>query len=434
MIAPEAVVDAALDALPATADHACARCSTPPACCCTPTSAGRRCPPRPVDALAVAAGHHATSSSTSPPARAGRAGPGALGALLAAVPDAGGRRTSSTTAPPRSRWSRAALAARAARSSSPAASWSRSATGSASPSCSSPPAPGCARSARPTASRLADYAAAVGPDTAFVLKVHPSNFVVTRLHLAPSPVDELAGLGVPVVADIGSGLLAPAPAAARRARRRDARCARAPTLVTASGDKLLGGPQAGLLLGAPALVPSGAAAAHPLARALRVDKLTLAALEATLRGPAPPDRGGARRRPGRRCARRADAAGRRARPSTGRRGRVDSAAAVGGGGAPGVELPSAAVALPERFAAALRAGEPRGARPRSSSGRCLLDLRAVPRPTTTPLADAVARPRGSRADARRRHRRARRPRQVHPGPGAHRDGARPAGPRSAAAA
>ncbi|MFZ5851515.1 MAG: L-seryl-tRNA(Sec) selenium transferase, partial [Actinomycetota bacterium] len=130
----------------------------------------------------------------------------------------------------------------------------------------------------------ADYAAAVGPDTGFVLKVHPSNFVV-RGFAAGVPVRELARLGVPVVVDIGSGLLAPDPLLpdepdAATALRDGA------DLVTASGDKLLGGPQAGLLLGAADLVAR--LRRHPLARALRVDKLTLAALEATLRGPRPP--------------------------------------------------------------------------------------------------------------------------------------------------
>ncbi|MDQ2710590.1 MAG: L-seryl-tRNA(Sec) selenium transferase, partial [Actinomycetota bacterium] len=135
---------------------------------------------------------------------------------------------------------------------------------------------------------LDDYASAIGPDTAFVLKVHPSNFVISGF-ISSVPPAQLAELGAPLVVDIGSGLLAPDPVLpdepdAATALRDGA------TLVTASGDKLLGGPQAGLLLGSP-----GAGAQlvetlrrHPLARALRVDKLTLAALEATLSGPATP--------------------------------------------------------------------------------------------------------------------------------------------------
>ena len=115
---------------------------------------------------------------------------------------------------------------------------------------------------------LGDYADAIGPDTAFVLKVHPANFRVEGFTTAVD-VPALATLGAPVVVDVGS-----APA----------RCAGA-VLVTASGVKLLGGPQAGLVLGDAALVAQ--LRRHPLARALRADKLTLAALEATLRGPTP---------------------------------------------------------------------------------------------------------------------------------------------------
>ena len=96
---------------------------------------------------------------------------------------------------------------------------------------------------------------------------------------------------MPVVADIGSGLLAPHPLLPDEPDAPTALAAGA-TLVTASGDKLLGGPQAGLLLGAPG--PGAELVArlrrHPLARAMRVDKLTLAAMEATLRGPATPVR------------------------------------------------------------------------------------------------------------------------------------------------
>jgi L-seryl-tRNA(Ser) seleniumtransferase len=89
----------------------------------------------------------------------------------------------------------------------------------------------------------ADYAAAIGEDTAFVLKVHPSNFVV-RGFTSACGVDELAGLGVPVVADIGSGLLAPHPLLPDEPDAATA-LAQGAALVTASGDKLLGGPQAG---------------------------------------------------------------------------------------------------------------------------------------------------------------------------------------------
>ncbi|NBH05310.1 L-seryl-tRNA(Sec) selenium transferase, partial [Amycolatopsis sp. SID8362] len=93
----------------------------------------------------------------------------------------------------------------------------------------------------------ADYAAALGPDTGFVLKVHPSNYRVTGF-TAEASLAELAQLGVPVVADIGSGLLAPHPLLPAEPDAATALRAGA-AVVTASGDKLLGGPQAGLIFG-----------------------------------------------------------------------------------------------------------------------------------------------------------------------------------------
>lgn len=231
----------------------------------------------------------------------------------------------------------------------------------------------------------ADYAAALGPDTGFVLKVHPSNFRVTGFTREAS-VAELAALGVPVVADIGSGLLAPEPALPEEPDATTWLRAGA-SLVTASGDKLLGGPQCGLLLGGAELVRR--LARHPLARALRVDKLTLAALEATVRGPLPPTLTALRagheelRERARRLATTLREDGFDSRD-------VDTEAVVGGGGAPGVTLPSAAVSLPAAYAALLR-----GARPavmaRVEEGRCLLDLRAVPADADTLLAEAVRR-------------------------------------------
>jgi L-seryl-tRNA(Ser) seleniumtransferase len=219
---------------------------------------------------------------------------------------------------------------------------------------------------------LADYAAAVGPRTAFVLKVHPSNFRIEGFTAAVA-VPDLAGLGPPVVFDIGSGLLAPHPLlpdepSAAAALRDGA------ALVTASGDKLLGGPQAGLLLGREDLIRR--LTRHPLARALRVDKLTLAALEATLAGPVPPVT----------AALAADAASVLLRAervlarlvATGLDARMVAAkAAVGGGGAPGVELDSFAVSLPESLAVPLRTGDP-AVVGRLEGGRLLLDLRSVP--------------------------------------------------------
>ncbi|GAB3082672.1 L-seryl-tRNA(Sec) selenium transferase [Micromonospora schwarzwaldensis] len=218
----------------------------------------------------------------------------------------------------------------------------------------------------------ADYAAAIGPRTGFVLKVHPSNFVVTGFTSAV-PVGELATLGVPVVADIGSGLLRPDPLLPDEPDAASTLRAGA-HLVTASGDKLLGGPQAGLLLGAAELVEQ--LRRHPLARALRVDKLTLAALAATLHAPATPTGAALHADPGRLRARTE-----RLRDRLGADGCkaevVPAAAVVGGGGAPGVELDSWALSLPERYAVPLRTGEP-AILGRVLGGRLLLDLRAVP--------------------------------------------------------
>jgi len=230
---------------------------------------------------------------------------------------------------------------------------------------------------------VADYADAAGPRTAFILKVHPSNFRIEGF-TAAAAVSELAGLGPPVVFDIGSGLLVPHPRlpeepSAATALRDGA------ALVTASGDKLLGGPQAGLLLGRADLVRT--LTRHPLARALRVDKLTLAALEATLAGPVPPvavalaaDPAGLFQRAERAVARLA-AAGLDARVAAAK-------AAAGGGGAPGVELESAALSLPEALAGRLRRGEP-AVVGRLESGRLLLDLRSVSREQDPVLVDAI---------------------------------------------
>lgn len=214
---------------------------------------------------------------------------------------------------------------------------------------------------------LRDYTDAIGADTGFVLKVHPSNYLLSGFTSAVG-VSELTGLGVPLVVDIGSGLLRPHPLLPDEpdatTMLRDGA-----DLVTASGDKLLGGPQAGLLFGTAELVER--LRRHPAARALRVDKLTLAALEATLTGPPPPvvealevDVGSLRERATRLAAQLPGAQA------------VDCVAAVGGGGAPGVELPSAAVSLPESCAAPLRKGDP-AVVGRLENGRCLLDLRTV---------------------------------------------------------
>ncbi len=132
--------------------------------------------------------------------------------------------------------------------------------------------------------RRSDYAAAVGSDTALVLKVHASNYRMVGF-VESAPVAELTPLGPPVMVDAGSGLLdETTPWLPRRpAWLRDEPGIRqaveaGAALVTFSGDKLLGGPQAGVVVGRSDLV--AALAAHPLARAMRADKLTLAGLQA----------------------------------------------------------------------------------------------------------------------------------------------------------
>ena len=225
---------------------------------------------------------------------------------------------------------------------------------------------------------LRDYADAVGPETGCILKVHPSNFRVEGFTSAVG-LEELATLGVPVVMDIGSGLLAPDPMLpgepdASTSLRQGA------AIVTASGDKLLGGPQAGLVLGDAEAVER--LRRHPLARALRVDKLTLAALEATLRGPIPPVTAylhvDAREVRGRTEALAAslglDVA--------------EAVGAVGGGGAPGLGLPGCALMLPDWCAEVLRRGEP-GVVARVERGRCLVDLRCVPRESDAQVEAAI---------------------------------------------
>lgn len=218
---------------------------------------------------------------------------------------------------------------------------------------------------------LRDYSDAISPETGCILKVHPSNFRVDGFTSAVG-LRELTDLGVPVVMDVGSGLLAPDPALpdepdAATALREGAH------LVTASGDKLLGGPQAGIVLGRADLVER--LRRHPLARAVRVDKVTLAALEATLRGAATPAAQALHASaddllPRTRAL--ADALGREVVPVDGR---------VGGGGAPGVPLPGHAVEIPVDAVARLRQPvDPSVAAvvARVEGGRGLIDLRCVP--------------------------------------------------------
>jgi L-seryl-tRNA(Ser) seleniumtransferase len=235
---------------------------------------------------------------------------------------------------------------------------------------------------------LADYAAAIGPDTGALLKVHRSNFDVVG-YTAEASVRELATLArehdLPIIHDLGSGLLIPLDdiGLSGEPTAREALDAGAHVVVM-SGDKLLGGPQAGLVLGGARFI--AAMRANPLARSYRVDKLTLAALEATLalyREPAVARREiptlamlGAPLSLVRERATRCLGALRDAEVDC---AMVDSDASVGAGAFPTATLPSAAIALDgdaERWVVALRAGEP-AVVGRVQDGCLLLDLRAV---------------------------------------------------------
>lgn len=231
---------------------------------------------------------------------------------------------------------------------------------------------------------LKDYEEAIGPDTGCVLKVHQSNFRVEGFTAAAT----LTGLRaltsaaqIPLIADLGSGLLAADPLLPDEPDAATA-LAQGADIVTASGDKLLGGPQAGIVLGRTDVVTR--MARHPLARAVRADKLTLAALEATVQAGGSPVT----------CALHGDPVGLRARAEKLAAAVGATVVAhdgrVGGGGAPGVPLHGWAVRLPESVAASLRAGDP-AVLPRVHDGACLLDLRCIPEADDARLLAAVRR-------------------------------------------
>jgi len=232
--------------------------------------------------------------------------------------------------------------------------------------------------------RRADYEAALaagGERIGAILRAHPSNFRTVGF-VAEVEIEELCDLGTAVIDDVGSGvltddveLLAGEPPVRRSVRAGAA-------LTAFSGDKLLGGPQAGLLVGTRAAVD--ACRRHPLARAVRIDKLSLAALEATLalhRDPA-----AARRALPVLAMLEADDAtlSRRAHELAAATGGtvVESTARVGGGALPLLELPGPAVAIDPgpagatALAADLRASDP-AVVGRLHDGRLLLDPRTL---------------------------------------------------------
>jgi L-seryl-tRNA(Ser) seleniumtransferase len=242
--------------------------------------------------------------------------------------------------------------------------------------------------------RLDDYARALGPETGLILRVHPSNFVIAGFTEKPAPA-ELAELahahGTLFVEDLGSGALEQHPAGYLKDEPRVQTALHAGAdLVSFSGDKLFGGPQAGIILGQPALVER--LRAHPLARVIRLEKLLLCALEATLleyvRGPAGIARIPLYRMLARPLAElRASAEGIAAalRPGLPRGFRCEvceTHAAAGGGSLPGATLPSIGIAIAceegslDAFARALRLGEP-SIVGRIEHERLILDLRTL---------------------------------------------------------
>ena len=234
--------------------------------------------------------------------------------------------------------------------------------------------------------RLRDYERALGEGTGAILRAHPSNFR-TLGFVEEVEIEALCGLGPPVIDDLGSGALASGVAALRDEPPVRRSVLAGAALVCFSGDKLLGGPQAGLLVGRADAVAR--ARAHPLARAMRIGKLHLAALEATLRLYRDPER--ARREvpvlamldaSEEELAARAERLAAAARAAGARAEIVRSVAKVGGGALPLLELEGPAVAVEpgdagvDALAARLRAGDP-PVIGRISEGRMLIDPRTL---------------------------------------------------------
>ena len=243
--------------------------------------------------------------------------------------------------------------------------------------------------------RLSDYEAAVSGETALLLKVFPSNFRLSGFVAAVAPADLAAlgrRLGVPVLVDEGSGLLRGRPEPQLREHPSLAELIGAGCdLCCGSGDKLLGGPQAGLLVGRRDLVEH--CRKHPFYRALRPDRAALAALEGVLRlhlagGELPLDRLWPEPEAHRaRLARIADSTGAEIVPAE---------AFVGGGSAPEAPIPGEALALPGNASllSRLRRGDPPVVG-YLRDGRLILDLRTVDPDDDAALARVVARARES---------------------------------------
>jgi L-seryl-tRNA(Ser) seleniumtransferase len=245
--------------------------------------------------------------------------------------------------------------------------------------------------------RAVDYEQAIGPETAVLLRVHQSNFRLVGFTELPSLAD-LARIAqrhdLPLVDDLGSGVLTPSNSLllSDEPSVRESLEAGA-DLVCFSGDKLLGGPQAGVVVGRAELVER--LRRHPLQRAVRADKLTLAALEGTLALYLEPERAlqevpvlrmalGSADAVRARAERLAELVGGEVEETVGR---------VGGGALPLAELPSFACAVEEELAAPLRAGDPPVVGV-VRDGRLLLDCRTLGDSEVQEVATAVTTARG----------------------------------------
>jgi L-seryl-tRNA(Ser) seleniumtransferase len=240
--------------------------------------------------------------------------------------------------------------------------------------------------------RAADYERAIGPETAVLLRVHQSNFRVVGFTEQPT-VDQLAAVArrheLPLVDDLGSGVLVhlEGEPSAKESLTAGA------DLVCFSGDKLLGGPQAGIVVGRADLVER--LRRHALQRALRADKVTLAALEGTLGLYFEPERA-LREVPVLRMLNEpietVHARAKRLAATVG--GEVEETVArVGGGALPLAELPSVACAVEESLVEPLRTGEPPVVGV-LRDGRLLLDCRTLTDAEAVEVAAAVAAARG----------------------------------------
>lgn len=238
---------------------------------------------------------------------------------------------------------------------------------------------------------LSDYESALSTHTGAILKVHPSNF---RIEGFTTSVDvpqlqqllkrhnkQLGASGerVHLIVDLGSGLLVPDPALPEEPDLQ-AQLASGADVVIASGDKLLGGPQAGIILGTKEALSK--IKKHPLARAVRIDKLRLNALEAAINAPSNAVQDSLH-------IDLAEYEGRTQDIAAAVGGQVIThAGRVGGGGAPEYPLEGFAVSLPEQFAQHLRTGEP-AVLPRVHQGQCLVDVRCIPPAQDGQLIDAI---------------------------------------------